>query len=66
MQVTLNGEAQELADGVTVGDLIRDLGLSGRRFAVEVNLEILPRDTYAAHELHDGDTIEVVHFIGGG
>jgi len=65
MQVTLNGEAQELADGVTVGDLIRDLGLSGRRFAVEVNLEILPRDHYGAHVLHDGDTIEVVHFIGG-
>jgi len=66
MQVTLNGEAHELADGVTVGDLIRDLGLGGRRLAVEVNLEILPRDNYSAHVLQDGDSIEVVHFIGGG
>ena len=66
MQVTLNGEKHELADGVTVDDLIRDLGLSGRRFAVEVNLEILPRDGYGAHVLRDGDTVEIVHFIGGG
>lgn len=66
MQVTLNGEKRELADGVTVGELIGDLGLNGRRFAVEVNLEILPRDGYDGHRLRDGDTIEVVHFIGGG
>lgn len=66
MQVTLNGEKRELADGVTVGKLIEDLGLGGRRLAVEVNLEILPRTAYATHALRDGDNVEVVHFIGGG
>ncbi len=66
MQVMLNGERRELADGITVAELIADLGLNGRRFAVEVNLDILPRDAYAGRELRDGDSIEVVHFIGGG
>jgi sulfur carrier protein len=66
MQVTLNGERRELPDGVTVSGLIENLGLDGRRFAVEVNLDILSRDDYRDRVLADGDAIEIVHFIGGG
>jgi len=42
------------------------MGLSGRRLAMEVNREIVPRSEYAEHVLHDGDQVEIVHAIGGG
>lgn len=66
MRVTLNGEAKELADGITVGDLIVALELTKRRIAVEINRELVPRDAFAERMLNDGDVIEIVHFIGGG
>ena len=66
MRVTLNGEAKELADGITVGDLIVGLELTKRRLAVEINRELVPRDAFAERMLNEGDVIEIVHFIGGG
>ena len=66
MRVTLNGEARDLSEGLTVSDLVDELGLGKRRIAVEVNRDILPRDAYARHALHDGDVVEIVQFIGGG
>lgn len=66
MQVTLNGESTQLADGATIDDLVSQLDLSQRRIAVEVNRDIVPRDCFAARTLRDGDVIEIVHFIGGG
>lgn len=66
MRVTVNGEPRDLPHAVTIADLIAQLGLGERRIAVEVNLDIVPRDDYAAHHLRDGDAIEIVHFVGGG
>ena len=66
VQVTVNDEPPVLDDGATVADLVAHLGLGPRRIAVEVNREIVPRATYAAHTLADGDTIEIIHFVGGG
>jgi len=66
VRVTLNGEAKELADGITVGDLIVALELTKRRIAVEINRELVPRDAFAKRILNEGDVIEIVHFIGGG
>ncbi len=66
MRVTLNGEARELSEGITVSQLVDELGLNQRRIAVEVNLEILPRDGYGHRPLREGDVVEIVHFIGGG
>lgn len=66
MRVTLNGEAKELANGITVGDLIVALELTKRRIAVEINRELVPRDAFAERMLDEGDVIEIVHFIGGG
>lgn len=66
IRLTVNGEARAF-DGVTsVADLVAALGLDARKVAVERNLEIVPRSTYAATALADGDRIEIVHFIGGG
>jgi thiamine biosynthesis protein ThiS len=66
MRVTLNGEPRDLRDGVTVAELVSDLGLRPRRIAVEINLDIVARDEYGGRALCDGDVVEIVHFIGGG
>jgi len=66
MRVMLNGESRNVREGVTVDELVRDLGLNQRRIAVEVNRDILPRDQYGEHQLHEGDVVEIVQFIGGG
>lgn len=66
MRVTLNGDARELHDDTTVEQLVRELGLGGRRIAVEINLDVVPRAEFAARALRDGDVVEIVQFIGGG
>ncbi|UTW06202.1 sulfur carrier protein ThiS [Pseudomonas benzenivorans] len=66
MHIQLNGEAFELPDGQTVADLLGRLDLAGRRIAVELNLDIVPRSLHASTALRDGDRVEVVHAIGGG
>lgn len=66
MQVQLNGETTQLKDDLSVTQLIEHLGLAGRRIAVEVNEEIVPRSMHGEARLTDGDRIEVVHAIGGG
>ncbi|MDF3193591.1 MULTISPECIES: sulfur carrier protein ThiS [Pseudomonas] len=66
MHIQLNGEAFELPDGATVAGLIDRLDLAGRRVAVELNLDIVPRSQHATTALREGDQVEVVHAIGGG
>ncbi len=64
--LTLNGEPQRIAEGSSVADLVRDIGLNPKKVAVERNLEIVPRSTLAKVMLADGDILEIVHFVGGG
>lgn len=66
MQILVNGEPRSVAPGLTAAQLVELLELGGRRLAMEVNREILPRSQYAAHELRDGDRVEIVQAIGGG
>lgn len=66
MKLLLNGEEREVAGVATIADLVSTLGLDARKVAVERNLEIAPRSTYADTRLADGDRIEIVTFIGGG
>ncbi len=66
MRIQLNGESLELPDGETVAALIARMDLTGRRVAVELNLDIVPRSQHADTVLNDGDHVEVVHAIGGG
>ncbi|MEN0105757.1 MAG: sulfur carrier protein ThiS [Pseudomonas sp.] len=66
MRIQLNGESFELPDGQTVADLLVRLDLTGRRVAVELNLDIVPRSQHGETVLRDGDSLEVVHAIGGG
>ena len=66
MEITVNGEAKTLSSGETVADLVNELGFGGKRLAVEVNLEVIPRSCHAQHQLQPGDKVEIVHAIGGG
>ncbi len=66
MQVTLNGEARQLDEGLSVRGLLVNLGLDPAKIAVERNLQIVPRSSYDQVALADGDRLEIVHFIGGG
>lgn len=63
--VTINGQPTE-ADGMTVADYLRQNQFGTERVAVERNLEILPRTQYETTVLADGDTLEIVCFVGGG
>ena len=64
--LTVNGDSMRVAPGLSVAQLIARLELDTRKVAVERNLEIVPRSTYATVLLQDGDRLEIVHFIGGG
>ncbi|HEX8374595.1 MAG TPA: sulfur carrier protein ThiS [Geminicoccaceae bacterium] len=66
ISITVNGEVREIPGPATVADLLARIGLDLRKVAVERNLEIVPRSTYAATPLSAGDQLEIVHFIGGG
>ena len=66
MHIQLNGEALDLPDDLSVADLLARLDLAGKRVAVELNLDIVPRSQHATTLLGDGDRVEVVHAIGGG
>lgn len=66
MQIILNGDSKQARDGTTVAALLEELELTGKRLAVEVNEDVIPRSRHAEHELADGDRVEIVHAIGGG
>lgn len=66
VEIRLNGEAHELRDGSSVVDLLEGLGLGGRKVAVELNRDIVPRPSYPTTALSAGDVVEVVQFVGGG
>ena len=66
MQVLINGKATEVAPEATVSDLLEQLELKGKRIAIELNGEILPRSRHTDQRLDDGDQLEIVHAIGGG
>lgn len=66
MKIYINGESKNLNDGLSVADLVADLGLNNKRIAVELNKEILPYDQYAQQPLQENDRLEIVQAIGGG
>ena len=64
--IRVNGASRALAPSQSVADLVRDLALEGKRIAVELNGEIVPRSRYAQTLLSAGDRVEVVGAVGGG
>jgi len=66
MQIYINGEMREVAEELTAAELVSELGLGGRRIAMEINREIVPRSAYHSVRLRAQDRVEIVHAIGGG
>ncbi|MCP4245989.1 MAG: sulfur carrier protein ThiS [bacterium] len=66
MHVQLNGKRREIDTGITLAGLLRELETPPERVAVEVNRELVTRKKFEDTELNEGDTIEIVTFVGGG
>ena len=66
MDITVNGEPRNVPDGMTAAALVEALDLAGRRLAMEVNGEIVPKSRHSSHSLAPGDRVEIVHAVGGG
>ena len=65
MKIFLNGEQREV-ESATLQGLVGELQLAGKRIAIEVNREIVPRSAYGITPLQQGDHVEIVQAIGGG
>lgn len=63
--IILNGAPHRSA-AATIAELVRELDLAPEKVAVERNGAIVPRSTLAEAPLAEGDTLEIVHFVGGG
>lgn len=66
MEVFINGEPREVEEGLTVAELLQLLHVSPRGVAVEVNLQIIPREQHPQRRLAEGDRLEIVTLVGGG
>lgn len=66
IQLTINGEVQQLHHPINIEQFIDQNNLQGKRIAIERNGEIVPRSQYAEQYLTDGDQLEVVVAVGGG
>ena len=66
LQVRINGEHRRVNEGITIAELVSELGFDPVRVAVERNLEVVPRSTLGATKVQDGDEYEIVRFVGGG
>lgn len=66
MQITVNGESRQVAEGITIAELLQERGLSPKYLAVERNLELVPRGEHSECRLQEGDRLEIVTLVGGG
>ena len=66
MQIILNGETRDVADGLSVEALVLTLADDPRGVAIERNLEFVPKSEHGSTILQEGDRLEVVQFVGGG
>ena len=66
MIITLNGERYELDHPVSVVELLSRLEIDPRRVAIEHNLAIIKRHAFSDVMVDEGDTVEIVNFVGGG
>lgn len=66
MNIQVNGEPKQVSIGCSITDLLLLLEITGRRVAVELNKEIVPKSLHATTILQENDCVEVVHAIGGG
>lgn len=66
ISVRVNGEERSVVPGSTIAEMLTEIGINPLKVAVERNLEIVPRSTFGKVQVGDGDSFEIVHFVGGG
>ena len=66
MTLTVNGQPKNVPEGLTLAQLVRDLGLERNPIAVELNRQVVPRDRHGETRLAPGDRLEIVTLVGGG
>jgi len=66
MKIIVNGQSSDVAADLTAEQLLESLGLTGKRLAMEVNRDIIPRSSFTTHCFTPGDQVEIVRAIGGG
>ena len=66
MNVTVNGQIQKIAAGIDLAQLLKQMQLNADCVAVECNFHVIEREAFSATSLSDGDTLEIVSFVGGG
>ena len=66
IEVTVNGKTETLLAGLSLEDLLQDLGMATGRIAVELNGNIVPRSQFSSQLISNLDSIEIVQAIGGG
>jgi sulfur carrier protein len=66
VQITVNGEAMDVEDGLSIDRLLEQLAVKREFTAVALNREVAPRSSYAETRLRDGDRVEIVRPMGGG
>ena len=64
--IIVNGATRQLPRSISISTLIEDMGMTGKRVALERNGEIVPRSTFATQQLAEGDRLEIVVAVGGG
>jgi sulfur carrier protein len=66
MRMTINGAERDVDDGATIATLLAGLDLRRDGIAVAVNDDVVPRTDHAAHQLRDGDRVEIIVAVAGG
>ena len=66
MKIRVNGEGKDIADGLSVAGLLDELQIRAGRVVVELNRDIVSRESHSSTLLKEGDALEIVHFVGGG
>jgi len=67
MKIKVNGEWKEFSkEKLTIKELVEELGIKAPNFAVAVGMDVIPKSEYETFKIKDGDTVEIVTFVGGG
>jgi thiamine biosynthesis protein ThiS len=64
--LTVNGSEKTVPEGLTLAQLVRELGLEKNPIAIELNRTVVPRDRHGDTRLSEGDRLEIVTLVGGG
>lgn len=66
MNIIVNGNEKSFDEGTTLQEMIKSLNLEGKVMAAAVNMDVVKQDNWSSSELHEGDKVELLDFVGGG